>query len=241
MGDTLTLTLSQGERGVDGRGERGVDGQGEREFLEEAGDERGGCLRLLPCREVARVVHDREPRVRRAVGERLAVGARKEAVVRAPDDERRRAHAVEASGERGVDVAGLPDEARRHALVADGGLLVHVRRACGVVEEEGGPFVLPQHEVVGRRVAAKVDAGRADGDERGSGSAAYGGLDGEPSAEACADDGGRGECVGEVGDGEREVVDRVGSLGAFAAAEAGQLGRDDLEAFREQVEERRPR
>ena len=55
--------------------------------MQEPGDERGGRLGLLPCREVARVVHDRKPSVRRAVGERLAVGAREEAVVRAPDHE----------------------------------------------------------------------------------------------------------------------------------------------------------
>ena len=51
----------------------------------------------------------------------------------------------------------------------------------------------------------------------------------------------RGECVGEVGDGEREVVDRVRPLRAFAAAEARQLRRNDLEALGEQVEERCPR
>ena len=112
---------------------------------------------------------------------------------------------------------------------------------AGSSKKKAGPLVLPQDEVVGGRVATEVDAGRADGNQRGSGRAAYGGLDGEPSAEARADDGGRGECVGEVGDGEREVVDRVGPLRTFAAAEARQLRRNDLEALGEQVEERRPR
>jgi len=67
------------------------------------------------------------------------------------------------------------------------------------------------------------------------------GLDREPSAEARADDGGGDERVGEVGDHECQVVERVGPLGAFAAAESGQLRRDDREALSEAVEERRPR
>ena len=146
--------------------------------------------------------------------------------------------------ERGVDVARLPHEAGRRALVADGGVLVDVGGVGRVVEEERGPLVGEQHEVVGGRVAGDVDAGRPDGHERVRPRPAQHGLDGEPPSEPCAHERDRpvgGERIDQVRDEIGVVVDGVGAVvGAGGAAVPGELGGDDLAGLGEQVEEGRP-
>ena len=179
-----------------------------------------------------------------AAGDGLAVGLRQEAVALAPDDEGGDADAVQAARKVGGEVAGLPDEARGHTLIPDCRVFVHLGRAVEVFEEESGALVRRKDEIVEGRIAGDVDAGGADDDERSGGRAAYDGFEGEPPAEARANEGGGavlGQRAYDVGDNESVVFDGLGPFRALGVPEAGQLDSGDVECLGEYIEEGRPR
>ncbi len=183
--------------------------------------------------------------------ERLGIGRRDDAVLPSPDHVGRNVHAMQPALEPRIEEARLPAEARACDAVEDGLVLILVGgRALGGGLAEPGIgigktrlLLRIDHEDVGLGNAFDMDAGRRDqGQAAQPVGRAHRHFQRDPAAERLADHVNPREPerldeveieVGDVGN----VVDPGGQL---RAVEAGVIGHDHVELFRQRIEQRRP-
>src|SRR6267378_2454052 len=208
-------------------------------------------LGLLHVREMARFGDLLEFRSGNCRAEILAVGERREAVVRAPQEERRNPDAVQPSSELRVVHVGVPREQRGRFAVARhrsqlllGQRLVVAQPHRRIAERELLPAAARRGEDV-QDVAlvalAEFGADRPDQDEARQVLAGLGrDLRGDPCAEGSADDDevAQAELLDQVEVEIRHVVDRAHAPGQLRVPESGMRRGDHLRLAREQLDER---